>query len=101
MTVRMETVAVGTTPVNLRQALNLPASPAGAQPRWYGRIQNAGPAAVFRTIAESSPDPAAVVGWRHPVGDVFTLGVRVGPGAKDVWVWTARDGATLIFEAAH
>ena len=86
-------VTVGTTPASLQAALGLAGYARTVTPDV--RLQNRGPATVYRATGPAAPDPAALRGFRHPAGDVSTLVLR-----SDVhdWMWTSAGVATLVVE---
>lgn len=63
------------------------------------RLQNRGPATVYRSAGAGVPDPAAVRGFRHPVGS----DTRVWMSGQDhpTWVWTRGQPATLVLEPGY
>ena len=64
-----------------------------------GRVQNRGPATVYRTYSTGVPNAAQVRGFRHPVASDVTIEVWGDTGGTQ-WFWTAQGSgtATLIFE---
>ena len=88
----MAEIEITTVPLDLGAALGEP-STGNTVTRW--RIQNRGPATVYRTTAATAPDPASVRGFRHPSGSV--LEVRIVAGMP-TWVWTAAGTTNLIAE---
>ena len=88
----MVEIEIATVPLDLGAALGEP-STGDTVTRW--RLQNRGPATVYRTAAATAPDPAAVRGFRHPSGSV--LAVRIVAGMP-TWLWTATGSADVIVE---
>ena len=93
----MVEIAVGSTPVNLANAI----APGLAGLVWSGRIQNRGPATVYRAVREPAammPNPALIRGWRHSEGSEIFLYIDADSASH--WVWTADgDEATLVVES--
>ena len=87
-------VSIGTTPVDLGDSLGVGLT--GRAVRFY-EAQNRGPASIYRMQAQAAPDPAAVVGYRHPVGARWTLRIHTAD-LGSTWAWTNRGTATLILE---
>ena len=92
----MPETPVTTTPADLGTALG---ATLGARGFLTVSVQNAGPAAVYRTRSADAPVLGTVRGWRHAPGDKFSL-ILVGDadGAAGLWVWTATGTATLVIE---
>ena len=91
----MVEIEIATVPLDLGAALGEP-STGDTVTRW--RLQNRGPATVYRTTdSATAPDPEAVRGFRHPSGSV--LAVRIVAGMP-TWVWTATGSADVIAEPA-
>ncbi len=90
----MAEIEITTAPLDLGAALGLPSS-GGTATRW--RVQNRGPATVYRTAAATAPDPADVRGFRHASGSILEVRLR-----SDVptWVWCGDGRPTLIVEDA-
>ena len=89
----MYEVEVISTPANLAILMGL-----GDDAVFDGRAQVRGSSTVYRTIADTAPDPAAIRGYRHPVGDQFRVRL-FGTGTWPQWVWTASGTATLVIES--
>ena len=91
-------VEVGATPFALSVLLGRTTAQWTADQVWLfrGRVQNRGPATVYRAVSPTIPDPGGVRGFRHPVGSE----VHVETWGSDLtmaYFWTSGT-ATLIFE---
>ena len=96
-------IQITTTPINLGAALGAAAT---ARVTTLYRIQNRGPATVYRSRAAIAVNPAAVRGFRHGVGSVVMTAIpsddiRQNGVLGPTWVWTAAGDATLIAEEAY
>ena len=92
----MAEIEVSEVPVDLAAALQNDAGvPAGVTFASYWRLQNRGPATVYRTEADMAPDPAAVRGFRHGSGSVTTVRLV---SRVPTWVWCSSGTATLVLE---
>ena len=92
-------VEVTEAPQGIAALLGRTADPFSTGWAFQGRVQNRGPATVYRAGGSSAPDPAAVRGFRHGVGSSVLLDVWGEPAGAE-WVWTAGGSgtATLVFE---
>ena len=65
------------------------------------RVQNRGPATVYRAEWPTMPTPGVDArGWRHPVGSEVNVVVMLDANSPATWLWTSGGTATIVLEAA-
>ena len=89
----MTEIQVSLTPVDLGAALSLGT---GGSVSFF-RMQNRGAGTVYRTVSATSPDPAAIRGFRHPVGSILPVRIVADP-AERTWIWNASGTGTVVIE---
>ena len=96
---RFVEIEVDETPRSIAALIERTGSPWVDDQVWLfrGRVQNRGPATVYRSLSRAVPDPAAVRGFRHPAGSEARIAVWGADPAMH-WFWTAGGTATLVFE---